>query len=182
MARRTLSRGELELWAHVAGKVRPLPGRAAPTLPPAPDPPPKPAAPREAPSSAAAPTRPQAPAPRPPLAPIERRLLRQVTRGQREVDAAIDLHGLRQADAHRALLRFVERAHHDGAKLVLVVTGKGLPDPVPFAENERGVLRRLVPIWLSEPALRRHVLGFEEAARGHGGAGALYVRIRRARP
>ena len=44
---------------------------------------------------------------------------------------------------------------------------------------ERGVLRRSVPHWLRGPELRGLVIGFEEAARHHGGAGALYVRLRR---
>ncbi|HEX5866107.1 MAG TPA: Smr/MutS family protein, partial [Beijerinckiaceae bacterium] len=50
---------------------------------------------------------------------------------------------------------------------------------VPF--EERGVLRRVVPHWLRLPDLRPLVVGFEEAAVRHGGAGALYVRLRRAR-
>ena len=41
------------------------------------------------------------------------------------------------------------------------------------------MLRRLAPQWLGEPDLRSVVLGFEEAGRAHGGAGALYVRLRR---
>jgi DNA-nicking Smr family endonuclease len=44
------------------------------------------------------------------------------------------------------------------------------------------VLRRVVPHWLRLPELRALVLGFEEAAPQHGGAGALYVRLRRRRP
>src|SRR5690606_2452882 len=85
-------------------------------------------------------------------------------------------------EAHRALLRFVQQAQRSGARVVLVVTGKGGGDDAIIAtERERGVLRRLVPHWLAEPALRALVLGFEPAARGHGGAGALDVRIRRSR-
>jgi len=79
--------------------------------------------------------------------------------------------------AHRALLGFLQRAHHDGLTFVLVITGKGAPR----ADAERGVLRRQVPEWLSLPEFRTLVVGFEEAHVGHGGEGALYVRIRRAR-
>jgi DNA-nicking Smr family endonuclease len=60
---------------------------------------------------------------------------------------------------------------------VLVITGKGKMG----AESERGVLRRQVPQWLSLPEFRSLVVGFEEAHIGHGGEGALYVRVRRAR-
>jgi DNA-nicking Smr family endonuclease len=89
---------------------------------------------------------------------------------------------MRQSEAHLALMRFMQQAHRSGARVVLVVTGKGGDDSAAIAtEHERGVLRRLVPHWLAEPALRGLVLGFEQAARGHGGGGALYVRIRRAR-
>jgi DNA-nicking Smr family endonuclease len=46
--------------------------------------------------------------------------------------------------------------------------------------EQRGVLRRLVPHWLSEPSFRLHVVSFTESAWKHGGSGALYVTIRRA--
>ena len=61
---------------------------------------------------------------------------------------------------------------------MLVITGKG---KVGGSEDERGVLRRQVPQWLSLPEFRSLVVGFEEAHIGHGGEGALYVRVRRAR-
>jgi DNA-nicking Smr family endonuclease len=144
------------------------------------------AEPPEAPK-AAAPLPSSAPKPstkprQPPLAPLERKLKQRVARGQRAIDASIDLHGMRQAEAHGALLSFIHRAHRQGAAIVLVVTGKGDPDIGAIAsDRERGVLRRLVPHWLSDPSIRRCVLGFEEAQRGHGGSGALYVRIRRLR-
>ena len=82
-----------------------------------------------------------------------------------------------QVRAHHALLRFLQRAHRDGLTFVLVITGKGKVG----AESERGVLRRQVPQWLSLPEFRALVVGFEEAHIGHGGEGALYVRIRRAK-
>ena len=82
-----------------------------------------------------------------------------------------------QTRAHRALFGFLQRAHHDGLTFVLVITGKGKIGP----ESERGVLRRQVPQWLGLPEFRSLVVGFEEAHIGHGGEGALYVRVRRAR-
>ena len=121
----------------------------------------------------APPPKPQAP----PLAPIGRRERAQLSRGKKEIDARIDLHGMTQTRAHRALFGFLQRAHHDGFSFVLVITGKGKIG----AESERGVLRRQVPQWLALPEFRTLVVGFEEAAIGHGGEGALYVRVRRAR-
>jgi len=114
----------------------------------------------------------------PPLAPLGRRELSKLSRGRSEIDARLDLHGMTQSRAHRALLGFLHNAHRDGHTFVLVITGKG---KVGGGEAERGVLRRQVPQWLSSPELRSLVVGFEEAHIGHGGEGALYVRIRRAR-
>ena len=113
----------------------------------------------------------------PPLAPIGRRERSQLSRGRKEIDARLDLHGMTQTRAHRALSSFLQRAHGDGLTFVLVITGKGKMG----AESERGVLRRQVPQWLSLPEFRTLVVGFEEAHIGHGGEGAIYVRIRRAR-
>lgn len=119
----------------------------------------------------------RSPAP-PPLAPLGRRERTHLSRGRIEIDARLDLHGMTQARAHRALLHFLQRASGDGLRFVLVVTGKG-STMVP--ESERGVLRRQVPEWLSLPEFRTLVVGFEQAHIGHGGAGALYVRVRRGR-
>lgn len=116
----------------------------------------------------------------PPLAPLERRLRQKLSRGQRDVDAALDLHGLRQDEAHARLRHFLQGAQSDGARLVLIVTGKGRssrPDSSIF--DEVGILRRNVPHWLRAPELRRIVLSVEEATATHGGSGALYVRLRR---
>jgi DNA-nicking Smr family endonuclease len=117
-----------------------------------------------------------------PLHPLERRLKRDLARGRSAVDGAIDLHGMTQAEAHRALRRFLVHAQSQGCRLTIVVTGKG--DFKSRSEtaswfDEPGVLKRLVPHWLREADLRAVVLGFEEAGRAHGGAGALYVRLKR---
>ena len=113
----------------------------------------------------------------PPLVPLGRRERSRLSKGKKEIEARLDLHGMTQARAHRALSGFLRRAHGEGLTFVLVITGKGKIG----AESERGVLRRQVPEWLSQPEFRTLVVGFEEAHIGHGGAGALYVRIRRSR-
>lgn len=176
-----LTEAELALWRQVARTVKPLPGRApvepeSETVREKPAPPPK-----SAPSAAVLATgRPTAkPAP-PPLVPLERRMRTQLRRGQQGVEAVIDLHGLRQEEAHAALRGFLRLQQQRGAKLVLVVTGKGVAGDVPYGE-ERGILRRNVPHWLRLPDLRPLVLGFDEAEQRHGGTGALYIRLRRSR-
>ena len=117
----------------------------------------------------------------PPLAPVERKTLLALRRGRKDVDSVIDLHGMRQEEAHFALLRFLHRAQGSGHGLVLVITGKGGAAVEHGLFEERGVLRRMVPHWLRLPDLRSLVIGFEEASPQHGGSGALYVRLRRRR-
>lgn len=176
--RRLPSEAELALWAKVVEQVDPLPGRRRPAAPP-----PPPAAAETAPAAllvqdAPPPAKPQPAAPITPLAPLEARFRRRLARGVAEIDARIDLHGLRQEEAHRRLNGFLSGAQARGHKLVLVITGKGGGSADPHAE--RGVLRRAVPLWLSSPIARSIVIGFEPADPVHGGAGALYVRIRKA--
>jgi DNA-nicking Smr family endonuclease len=102
---------------------------------------------------------------------LDKHLARQVRRGRREVDARLDLHGLTQREAHAALARFIGSAAARGDRLVLVITGKG--------SRGGGVLQREVPRWLARPDLARSVVGCEPALARDGGAGALYVHLRR---
>jgi len=182
---RPLGEEERALWDSVKRSVAPLKRRrvAAPAAPL--DPPPSEDAPRRKATKTAAPSVPVAPlpAPRPgppPLAPLGRRMKQKLARGSEPIEARIDLHGMTQSEAHHALARFLRSAQRDGVRMALVITGKGLrPGADPFAE--RGVLKRQVPLWLESAELRPLVVGFEDASRGHGGQGALYVRLRRTR-
>ena len=184
---RRLSGAEIEIWRRVAATVTPRSGAALPAAPlqtPAPAQPPAPAAdgpqaqkPRvfHAPSYA-----PPVSAPKPPPVGLERRYKRKVAIGRVPVEGLLDLHGMTQAQAHGALNRFLVQAQRDGSRLVIVVTGKGMRERYQRTDAvEPGVLRRAVPSWLRDGILRQIVIGFEEASIGHGGAGALYVRLRR---
>lgn len=113
-----------------------------------------------------------------PLGSIDRRQQRDLSRGRLQIDARIDLHGRRVADAHQAVHDFLQRAHAAGARVVLIVTGKG-GGGMMKSDGEIGILRRQAPLWLTDPRLRHVVAAFGEAAQFHGGAGALYVRLRR---
>jgi DNA-nicking Smr family endonuclease len=183
--KRALSEEERALWESVAKQTKPLRKKARAAKPPVAAPDSKmPAAARAAappkPSPAVRIARPpklNPAAAAPPLAPLGRRERSQLSRGRKDIDARLDLHGMTQTRAHHALLNFLQRAHRGGLTFVLVITGKGRMG----AETERGVLRRQVPHWLSLPEFRSLVVGFEEAHIGHGGEGALYVRIRRSR-
>jgi DNA-nicking Smr family endonuclease len=179
--KRALSEEEHALWESVARQVKPLRKKPRPATLQAAE---KTAAKATAhakssprPILPVAEKKPAKPA-MPPLVSLDRRERSRLSRGRSEIDARIDLHGMTQLRAHRALLDFLQRAHSDGLTFVLVITGKGT---IGAGNSERGVLRRQVPQWLSLPEFRALVVGFEQAHLGHGGEGALYVRIRRTR-
>ena len=110
----------------------------------------------------------------------------RLRRGALEPQARLDLHGLTEAAAHRALAAFLRTAAARGLRLVLVVTGKGLRPPAPDApfdleldRRARGVLKTMTPRWLAEPELSAIVADVQSAHRRHGGGGALYVYLRK---
>ncbi|MDB5558765.1 MAG: Smr protein/MutS2 [Enterovirga sp.] len=176
--RRPLTADERRLWAEVARSIKPLPGRTVPVAEPEPAVP-VPPVPAPAPGRRLEPPRAQTRPALPPLAPLEPKTVRALSRGQVRAESVIDLHGMTQAQAHAALVGFLRRAQGSGHRLVLVVTGKGRPEDH-LRPSDRGVLRRMVPHWLALPELRRIVIGWTEAGPRQGGAGALYVRLRRA--
>jgi DNA-nicking Smr family endonuclease len=192
--RRGLTDEDRALWAQVVESIRPLKPKRRRPVKPKPDeakiaapeasppmPPPPPPRPVKRPPVAPVPAKAARAVPvLPPLAPIDRHERRRVVRGTRRIDARIDLHGMRQIEAHGALRGFLSQSQSRGHTIVLVITGKGAPPGGDAqAGDDRGILRRTVPHWLRLPDLRPLVLGFEEAHQGHGGSGALYVRLRR---
>ncbi len=102
-----------------------------------------------------------------PVQPIGGHAEAHLRRGRIEPEARLDLHGLTQDGAYRALLRFLVRAQIDERRLVLVITGKG------------GTLRAQFPFWLGQEELRPLVAGASQAHIKHGGAGAFYVFLKR---
>jgi DNA-nicking Smr family endonuclease len=166
--KRPLHPDELRIWGLVAGTVRPLPGRTAPA------PPPPPAAPEAAariPPPAVA--QPRSVPPRLGVDGIEPNRRWRIAREREPIGARLDLHGLDQDRAWAVLEAFLRRAHDEGLRAVLVITGKGTQGP--------GVLRRRVPEWLAAPHLAHIVAGVSEATWRHGGEGALYVALKRKR-
>jgi DNA-nicking Smr family endonuclease len=110
----------------------------------------------------------------------------RLRKGELEPDRRIDLHGQTEAVAHRSLLAFLRGAQRSGARLVLVITGKGARDPDPhepfdleLASRARGVLKSMVPRWLKEPEFAALIADFRTSHRRHGGGGALYVYLRK---
>lgn len=113
---------------------------------------------------------------------MDRKTFGKLKRGKLVPEGRLDLHGMTMDRAHPALTAFILRAHSQGKRLVLVITGKGKDrddgGPMPV---RRGVLRHNVPHWLSTPPLAQVVLQVSEAHLKHGGGGAYYVYLRRAR-
>jgi DNA-nicking Smr family endonuclease len=171
------------LWAQVTRDVKPLPVREAridhPV--PGPDAAPPPKA-RPAPRSYRTTALPEPP----PIAAaarelrhgaapgLDRRTQTNMRRGKMAVEGRLDLHGMTQSVAHGELVGFLTRAYGQGKRCVLVITGKGTRDT-----GEIGVLRQAVPGWLNAPPLKELIHAFDHAARPHGGAGALYILLKR---
>jgi DNA-nicking Smr family endonuclease len=124
----------------------------------------------------------------PPLSAFDRRTSQKMLRGQAEIDARIDLHGLGVEMARFHLLEFIAGRRQRGSRTILVITGKGASPfsghllhgqaPVDSPERE-GKLRRALPRWLEDAAFRTHVVGYQPAHPRHGGGGAFYVRLRK---
>ena len=109
------------------------------------------------------------------VAGVDRRTAERLKRGRLSIDARLDLHGLTQAEAHRALNAFIAASFEAGRRCLLVITGKGL------GREDGGVLRSKVPHWLNQSPNRARVLAFDYAQPRDGGTGALYVMLRRRR-
>lgn len=178
-SRKELSLEDRVLWQRVAKSVKPLAGKAiedeeaevdefAILLEAS-----RPSAPKQ---MHPAPSAPASVAPRGPAQGIDRPTRVRLAKGRLPIEGKVDLHGLTQSEAHALLLSFLRRAHTDGRRHVLVVTGKGA------SLGSEGVLRRAVPGWLATPPFRPLVSAHEPAATRHGGSGALYVRLRRREP
>lgn len=173
---RRLSPDEERLWARVVETVRPYADSPA-TPPEAPAPlveltPKARAAPRKAP-------RPPAPAPAPaPGTTLDGSWDRRLSRGAVAPDSVLDLHGLDLASAYDLLDRRLDDAIASGARLLLLVTGK---PPGPERPVKRGAIRAAVGDWLAASPHARHIAAVRGAHPRHGGAGALYIVLRRSR-
>ena len=159
------------LWRRAVREVKPL----------APRPEPPPARASQPQRRAPPPSPPPPPVPAAALPPLtvgqpsgyDRANAERLKRGRHPVDARLDLHGMTQDEAHRALAGFIHGARAAGKRCLLVITGRG--------KIGGGVLRAAVPRWLAEPEFRPHLLAVATAQPRDGGTGALYVMLRRTR-
>lgn len=102
---------------------------------------------------------------------LDRATQKKIRRGKLNINARIDLHGLSQREAHKALSNFLFNCRSEGLRSVLVITGKGV--------GGKGVLRESVPKWLNEGNIQQMIRAFSYAAPKDGGEGALYVLLKR---
>jgi DNA-nicking Smr family endonuclease len=181
---------DFHLWTTVSATVEPLRRKGLLKLGhgalPVPEPEPQPtikAAPK--PLKAGKPFLPPYQAPAPgrafPEKAVDPAIHKKVRRGRIDIDGTIDLHDMTQAQAREALFRYVTTRAARGDRTILVITGKGLKTDNDYiaSMSQRGILRTMLPIWLSEPGVAHLISGWSMAARGHGGEGAWYVRLRR---
>ena len=187
--------GDASLWARVAETAQPLAKKNRFIDVEVPLPPSKPASAKSKPRPAAEVHPESVPAPKPPAkvtisrtpspkAGLDRQTARRLDKGHLAIEARIDLHGMRQREAHSALRKFLHWARAKDYRHVLVITGKGslrAEDRSFYDEEARGVLRQAVPHWLSHGDLAPFIVSFSDAPRRLGGEGALYVRLRRSR-
>ncbi len=198
---RSLTSDETELWRHITRNDTPLsrkqraefvelpPGQlqdaAVSDIADTPAAPPGGAA-REARKAGATLGSPVSPDIRPrPLHPVKNHCSRRdpqrgVRGGKLQVDGRLDLHGCTQDGAHAALRAYLATAVRRGLGCVLVITGRApAPGATLWPEAPRGVIRLRLPDWLDAPDLKPLVSGWSQAHRRHGGAGAVYVFLRR---
>lgn len=183
---RGLTPEEAELWARVVGTVRPLHGKVPVTAfkphvvdAPAAPPPPKVA------KGVPAPLPPPLPPPAPPR-PLDRDGLdasweRKLARAAVHPDFTLDLHGHSLEAAHARLDHGLLQAVTLGARMVLVITGKPRPTESADRGDRRGAIRAKLLDWLAAGPHAGRIAAVRPAHRRHGGAGALYVILRRSK-
>lgn len=101
---------------------------------------------------------------------IDRNTAERFRKGEKAIDATLDLHGMTSAKAHHGLVAFLHNGYERGHRTLLVITGKG-----------NGILRDALPAWLAAPELRPLILALDVAKQKHGGSGAYYILLRRRR-
>lgn len=181
---RGLSADEAAAWARLAATVKPLVNvapvtrEAAAVVPAVPATVPKPIKGR------VPPPRP-APPPAARLAGADQGLdstwERNLAKGTLAPDFTLDLHGHTLDSAHARLDAGLAQARAMGARVVLLITGKPRPAEAADRGERRGAIRAKVLDWLAAGAHGQSIAAIRKAHRRHGGDGALYLVLRKAR-
>lgn len=185
MARRRLSPEERAAWHQLARSVRPL--TASARAPESEIDEPGPAVGRKTDSapksenylmkSITVPER--SPARPSPAEVLDSSWERRIKRGQLEPDMSIDLHGHTLAKAHQRLDRALAEAVANGVRVLLVITGKSRAGGGSQDRPGRGAIRAEIAHWLDRSPFATHLASIRNAHPRHGGAGAIYVIMRR---
>jgi DNA-nicking Smr family endonuclease len=105
---------------------------------------------------------------------LDPKIFRKLKSGQLSPEAHLDLHGFTTEQALIQLILFVKDHYLSGRRCLLIIPGRGKNSP-----HGKGVLREEIQAWLTRDPLRRVVLAFSTAQPQHGGAGALYILLRK---
>ncbi len=106
---------------------------------------------------------------------IDKRTAGRIRKGKQPIDAVLDLHGLKQAEACERFYGFIQSHQAAGHRTVLVITGQG-------RRSEEGpVLQQALPRWANEPLLRPFIVALDYATPAQGGKGAYVIYLRRTR-
>lgn len=104
---------------------------------------------------------------------IDANLKKRFDRGDLPIEGKIDLHGMTLVQAHQRFTEFITAKIKDGARFLLVVTGKG------SGSGGEGIIRKNLPLWCDDTRLKPFILQVKQAQPKHGGSGASYILLRR---
>jgi DNA-nicking Smr family endonuclease len=102
------------------------------------------------------------------------KIMKRLKRGDFSVQDYIDLHGLTRKEAEGVVEEFILKSYHEGMRCVLIVHGRGLG-----SLNHQPAIKRELPVWFRRGMLKKIVLAFVTAKPCDGGAGALYVLLKK---
>ncbi len=105
---------------------------------------------------------------------LDRRILKRLRKGDYALQGHVDLHGMNREEARVAVDKFVSESRAAGRRCVLIIHGRGLN-----SKDQIPVLKERVKAWLERGRIGRAVLAFSTARPCDGGAGAVYVLLRR---
>ncbi len=105
---------------------------------------------------------------------LDPRIFRKLKAGSFSPESHLDLHGLNSDDAYVSLISFVKKNYLQGKRCLLVIPGRGKNSPL-----GRSILKENLQFWITRDPLKRVVLAFCSAIPKHGGAGAVYILLRK---
>jgi len=186
---RGLNPEEQAAWARLAESVTPLAGRTRPAMVKAVhETPPKPVGtarpvsvkPKPHPAVTAPKHRPPPRLSEGPVG-LDSHWDRRFKSGRVEPDLTLDLHGHTLDTAYSRITAGLDQARAMGARVVLVIAGRERPVDPADRSHRRGAIRAKLLDWIAAGPHADHISAVRRAHRAHGGAGALYLILKRGR-